>query len=269
MENKIPILTIPSFGLIARKSGNLLGFLIFFGLLLSCTEKPAPGKQGLITEGFSNQVLDAYCLYLPKAYDEQKKWPLIIYLQGCNASTSPNPNTVKDGGPVYFLTKQQESLPDSFVMVNPHMRTGPMEQRQWFDQAEGLIQIINQTIRNHQVDPNRIYLTGVSRGGHGTWGVAKKYPEKFAAIVPIAGALSCKSNCEGMADLPMWIFHNDGSPLVDYEYPQTAVKYLEPELERPFIKTSNVDLDQSMISSNSIFTTLASDEHVSAAEQVY
>ncbi|MEN2281121.1 PHB depolymerase family esterase [Algoriphagus sp. SE2] len=90
-----------------------------------------------------------------------------------------------------------------------------------------MIHIINQTIRNHQVDSDRVYLTGVSRGGHGTSGLAKKYPEKFSAIVPIAGALSCKSNCEGMADLPMWIFHNDCDPVVDYEYPQTAVTYLE------------------------------------------
>ncbi|WP_343509517.1 hypothetical protein [Algoriphagus sp. SE2] len=73
-------------------------FLMFFVLLLSCTEKPAPGKQVLIKEGFSNQVLDAYWLCLPKAYDVQKKWQLIIYLQGGNAATSPSPNTIKNGG---------------------------------------------------------------------------------------------------------------------------------------------------------------------------
>ena len=192
-----------------------------------------------------------------------------MFLEGGDASASPNPNTVKNGGPINYMLKQQKTLPDSFVIINPHMRTGTMEQRQWFKNADGLIQIIDQTIKHNSVDPNRIYLTGRSRGGHGTWGVAKKFPEKFAAIVPIAGALTCRSDCSKVADVPMWIFHNYGDPVVKYEYPQKTVNYLEREFGKSFLKTSNLDIDHGMRKSKSIFTTFDSNKHGGAGAKAY
>jgi len=250
------------------KSSKLPCFLIFLCGLMSCSEKPKPGKQILITEGFSNKVLDAYWIYLPKNYSEERKWPMIMFLQGGDASASLNPNTVKDGGPAHYLLKKQTNLPDSFVIINPHMRTGTMEQRQWFQNADGLVQIINQAIEQNNVDPNRIYLTGQSRGGHGTWEVAKRFPEKFAAIVPIAGAITCKSNCEKITGLPMWIIHNNGDPVVDYEYPQATVNYLESKHGQSFLKISNLD-DGEIKKSKSIFTTFYSDKHGGAGSKAY
>lgn len=191
-----------------------------------------------------------------------------MFLQGGDAAASPNPNTVKNGGPIYYIARQQKSLPDSFIIVNPHMRTGSMENRQWFNNADGLVQIINQTIQQYSADPDRIYLIGQSRGGHGTWGVAKRFPEKFAAIVPIAGAITCKSNCEKITDLPMWIIHNDGDPVVDYEYPQTTVNYFESELGRSFLKTADL-ANGNINKSKSILTTFDSDEHGGAGSKAY
>ena len=236
---------------------------------MSCSEKPGPGKQVLMTEGFSKRVLDAYWLYLPENYTEDKKWPMIMYLQGGDAAASSYPNTVKDGGPVYYLLNQQKAiLPDSFIIVNPHMKPGTMEDRQWYKNTEALIQIIDQTILQNNADPDRIYLTGLSRGGHGSWGVAKRHPEKFAAIVPIAGAITCNSNCEKMEDLAIWIAHNDKDPVVDYEYPQKAVNYFETELGRPFDRIAGVN-DRNIIKSKSIFTTFDSDSHGGADGKLY
>ncbi len=242
--------------------------ILFIAFLISCTEKPVPGKQALVTEGFPNKVLDAYWIYLPKTYDETKKWPMIMFLEGGDASASPNPNTVKDGGPVAHLLSQQ-NLPDSFVIVNPHMRTGSRNQRQWFKNADGLVQMVDQVIKKHHVDPDRIYLTGQSRGGHGAWGVAKRFPEKFAAIVPIAGALNCESGCEKMVDLPVWILHNSEDPVVKYDYPKTTVDYFEKELARSFLKTSNMNQQVSLLRSTAIFTTFESDQHGGAGSKAY
>lgn len=246
-----------------------LGLLVLLGLLIGCSEKPIPGKQVLITEGFPNKVLDAYWLYLPKSYTEKRMWPLILYLQGGDAAAGPYPKTVKDGGPVnYILRQRNEVLPDSFVIINPHMRPGTREQRQWYNNADGLIHIINQAIEQNNVDPNRIYLTGLSRGGHGTWGVAKRHPDKLAAIAPIAGAITCKTNCEKLEDLPIWIIHNDGDPVVDYEYPVKTVNYLETELGRSFLKTTSLNVGN-ISQSNSIFTTFDSNDHGGADVKVY
>ena len=242
---------------------------ILLACFVGCTDEPGPGKQILMTEGFSNQVMDAYWLYLPREYNEQKKWPMIMFLEGGDAAASPNPNAVKDGGPVNYLLPQQSNLPDSFIIVNPHMRSGTREQRQWYQHADALMQIINQTITKYHVDPDRVYLTGRSRGGHGTWGVARRFPEKLAAVVPIAGAINCKSNCDKMVNLPMWIIHNEGDPVVDYSYAQTTVNYLENELGKAFLKTSGLDLDQDIRSSKALFTTFDSDQHGGAGAQVY
>lgn len=248
---------------------QLLCSLSVICLLNSCVEEPLPGKQVLITKGISSKVLDAYWLYLPKSYTEDKKWPMIMYLQGGDAAASSYPGTVKDGGPVYYMLRQQsETLPDSFVIVNPHMKPGPREDRQWYNNADGLIEIIDKAINENNVDPDRVYLTGLSRGGHGTWGVAKRYPEKFAAIVPIAGAITCQSNCQKIKDLPMWIVHNDGDPAVDYEYPMKAVSYFENELDQPFLKTTHLK-DVNIEEAKSIFTTFDSDSHGGADKKLY
>ena len=138
------------------KVSNLPYLLIFFGCSIGCTEKPVPSKQILIMDGFSNEVLGAFWLYLPKNYGEKRKWPIIMFLQGGDASASPTPNTVKNGGPVNYMLNQHKALPDSFIIVNPHMRTGTIEQCQWYKNAHGLVQIINQTIKNNHVDPGRI-----------------------------------------------------------------------------------------------------------------
>lgn len=245
-----------------------LSLLILLSCLISCSEKPEPGKQVLITEGYPNQVVDAYWLYLPKEYsEEKKKWPLIMYLQGGDASASPNPRTVKDGGPIGYLPTQP-NLPNSFIVVNPHMRTGTRENRQWFKNADALVQIINQTIKEFNVDPERIYLTGQSRGGHGTWGVAKQFPETFTAIAPIAGAITCKSNCEKVVDIPTWIIHNVGDPVVSYDYPLATVDYFENKLGRSFLKTTNLP-SIVIADSTSIFTTFNSDQHGGAGAKVY
>ncbi len=243
-------------------------FILVLSIFASCTVKPSPGKQVLIKEGFSKKVLDAYWLYLPQGYSKDKKWPLIMYLQGGDASASPNPNTVKNGGPVYYFLNQQVNLSDSFVVVNPHMSVGPKEQRQWFQNPEGLIQIINQCVKEYNVDPDRVYLTGLSRGGHGTWGVAKKYPESFAAIAPIAGQLSCQTNCDKIAEMPMWIVHNNEDPVVDYKYPVAAVKHLETNSGIEFLKTSGLEIDKAM-GSRYIFTTFESNEHGGADSKLY
>ena len=251
------------------KAAPFLCLFLLCGLITGCTQKPVPGQQVLITQGIPHPVLDAYWVYLPKNYSKEKKWPMIMYLQGGDAAASSYPGTVKDGGPVYYMLRQQkETLPDSFIIVNPHMKPGAQEDRQWYQHAEGLIEIIDRAIEENNADPNRIYLTGLSRGGHGTWGVAKQYPEKFAAIAPIAGAITCKADCEKIQELPMWIIHNDGDPVIDYEYPKNTVNHFEMELGKTFHQTSGFQ-DNGLIQKPKLFTTLQSNSHGGADRKAY
>lgn len=230
-------------------------------ILISCSETPGPGKQVLVTEGFSPDVVDSYWLYLPKTYDKTRKWPMIMYLQGGEASASPNPNTVQDAGPYYFITQSKSVLPDSFVIVNPHMRTGSKADRQWYKNAAELTRIVDQVIELNNVDPDRVYLAGLSRGGIGTWGTAKRFPEKFAAIIPVAGALTCKSRCEAIKDMPMWIMHNTDDPVIEHDYATTTVSHFESTYGKSFLKLSDIDLPDSKKNHSFIFSSIDSDQH--------
>ncbi len=238
-----------------------LSFILLLVILVSCGESSGPGRQVLVTEGFSPNVVDAYWLYLPKAYDQTRKWPMIMYLQGGEASASPNPNTVQDGGPFHYITQPNSVLPDSFVIVNPHMRTGSRADRQWYKNAAELVRIVDQVIEQHRVDPDRVYLAGLSRGGIGTWGTAKRFPEKFAAIIPVAGALTCKSRCEDIRDLPMWIMHNTGDPVIDYEYAVSTVNHFESMYGKAFLKLKDFNISVGQMQHPFVFTSIDSDQH--------
>ncbi|MDW3193339.1 MAG: PHB depolymerase family esterase [Cytophagales bacterium] len=238
-----------------------LHFILLIFILTACDQSSGPGKQILVTEGRSQKIVDAYWLYLPKAYEQKRKWPMIMYLQGGEASASPNPNTVRDAGPFYYITQPKSVLPDSFVIVNPHMRTGSRADRQWYKNAAELAQIVDEVVANHNVDPDRVYLAGLSRGGIGTWGTAKRFPEKFAAIIPVAGALTCKSRCEEIKNMPMWIMHNTGDPVIEYDYAESTVIHFESEFGKTFVQRSDVNIPTSKIEHPNIFSSIDSNDH--------
>lgn len=91
-------------------------------LVCGCTHEPSAGKQVLVTEGLSAKVVDGYWLYLSKAHNAKKEWPVILFLQGSDG-ISPNPRTAKNAGPVQYALgnpkdiKQKLSIADSFIII--------------------------------------------------------------------------------------------------------------------------------------------------------
>ena len=233
-------------------------------LLFSCSPKPTGGQQVMVE--INGKALDAYWLYLPRHYDPSKKWPVILFLQG-GAVVNPSPESVSNDGPVKFAKidvaagKKQSIVADSFIIVNPHMRIMPETRRQWYHQSDELDAFIRSIVSKYGGDPSRVYLTGLSMGGHGSWGFAKKYPETFAAMAPIAGRISCKTNCEKLKSLPIWLFHNDGDPQVTYDYAVKASDYFENEMGIPFTQTIDFPSNKQALGSDRMFTTFKSDSH--------
>lgn len=242
-------------------------FLICLAYLgLGCSEKPSAGKQVLITEGLSRKVVDAYWLYLPRNYDPGKHWPVILFLQG-GLGVSPNPQTCKEDGPSKFALLYSDKIEDktlvsdTFIIINPHMRVGPSEKRQWYQFPATLEQIVDDVVARYSGDTNRIYLTGLSRGGIGAWNLAKQLPEKFAAMIPISGRINCKIDCDKIAGLPMWIIHNTRDPTVDFEYSSESVEYLDMNFNKPFYKLNSMDPSSTLVSATHIFSALDRDGH--------
>jgi len=147
-----------------------------------------------------------YLLYLPRDYDEGSSnlWPLILFLHGRDESGDNNLNIVKRHG-IPRVIEEAEDFP--CITVSPQCPANT----DWVALTEPLMSLLNSVTAQYQVDRRRIYLTGLSMGGRGTWALAIKNPEVFAALVPICGRVPDVDQflvkVEALKDVPIWVFH--------------------------------------------------------------
>lgn len=155
-----------------------------------------------------------YVLQIPATYNDQKtkRWPVIIFLHGIGARGS-DPARVKNEG-LAAIASRDANFP--FIVVSPQCKDGG-----WWD-VQGLETVLAEALKLN-VDTNRIYLTGLSMGGFGTWDWAAAAPGKFAAAVPICGGGTPAKACN-MKNLPIWAFHNADDPTVNVLTTRDMVK---------------------------------------------
>ncbi len=162
-----------------------------------------------------------YLLHLPEGYGEtSKKWPLMLFLHGAGERGS-DLDKVKVHGPPKLVSRGK-SLP--FIVASPQCPSA----RSWSDpaQVQVLIALLDDLVEKYQVDESRVYLTGLSMGGYGTWALASSRPERFAAIVPICGGGQPRM-ARQLRDVPIWVFHgakDNVVPLAQSEQMVEAVK---------------------------------------------
>lgn len=151
-----------------------------------------------------------YWLYLPSDYSKksEKKYPLILFLHGSGESGS-NLSKVKING----LPKILDSKTDfPAIVVSPQCKSA----REGWNRFElrDLVVKIRTTLN---VDTNRVYITGLSMGGRGTWDMLVYYPELFAAAIPVCG-WGDSFLAEYVKNVPVWIFHGAKDNAVDVKY---------------------------------------------------
>ena len=164
-----------------KPTSLLLGML---GLLISTSSPSSAGDQsGQTAQKFSlerKQVLAAdYLLFLPRGYDSEStnRWPLIFFLHGAGERGTNAWLIAKNGPPK--IDTQSTNFP--FIVVSPQCPNGQM----WSDDV--LLALLDEVEKKYAVDTHRIYLTGLSQGGFGTWNLGLSHPERFAAIAPVCG----------------------------------------------------------------------------------
>jgi predicted peptidase len=178
------------------------------------SKQSASKFQGEITI----QVEMDYLVYLPETYaDNKNKWPLVVFLHGSGESGS-DLEKVKVHGPPKHV-EAGEKFP--FILVSPQASSA---RRGW--EPAVLNAMIDQLISTHRIDSDRIYLTGLSMGGYGTWAMAQAYPEKFAAIMPICGGGDA-TKASLVKHLPIWIFHGEKDEAVPVQRSEEMVKALQ------------------------------------------
>lgn len=147
-----------------------------------------------------------YVKYLPKGYDESKKYPLVIFLHGAGERGDDLDLAMRHG---YMKYVREEGKEYPFIFVAPQCPNG----KYWGCYTESLLAFIDYVTETLPVDKDRIYLTGLSMGGTGTWMTAMAAPEKFAAIAPICGSgIVWNGGC--LSKLPIFIYHGDCDDIV-------------------------------------------------------
>lgn len=157
-----------------------------------------------------------YLLYTPKNYRKDEPNPLMIFLHGAGERGN-DLELIKKHGPPKLIEAGVE-LP--FIVASPQIALG-----EWWSPST-VIWVLEDIRERLNVDTSRVYLTGLSMGGYGTWETASKYPDLFAAIVPI-----CGRGDPGMADrikhIPTWIFHGTKDTVVPESYSAAMYEALE------------------------------------------
>jgi predicted peptidase len=153
-----------------------------------------------------------YLLYLPEGYwdDPDRLWPMIFFLHGAGDEDFDSTYVLTMGLPaVLHLGEQPEDFP--FVVVSPQAFPGSA----WWtgDTLAILNALLGEVIETYQVDPDRVYLTGLSMGGYGSWFLATAYPERFAVMVSVSGSgyrtnyIPDEETMCRLKDIPVWAIH--------------------------------------------------------------
>jgi predicted peptidase len=179
-------------------------------------------RTGLTTHSFQRKVTTPvggkYLLYLPEHYGRNDaKLPLILFLHG--SGERGNLNALRNFGPVR-VSQQQRGFP--FIVLAPLCPKG-----KWWtdvDVTQSVMALLETVSETYLVDPDRIYLTGLSMGGFGVWNLAEQYPDRWAALAPVCGGGN-PYLAQRVRHIPTRIFHgqNDRSVPVGMAKQMAAV----------------------------------------------
>ena len=162
-----------------------------------------------------------YLLFLPESYTQStnQKFPLILFLHGAGERGSDLDSVKRHGIP-----KIVETNPDfPFIVVSPQCP----EDSWWTSELHTINGLIEEIVEKYQVDTSRIYLTGLSMGGFGTWSLASMYPERFAAIAPVCGGGEVRQILRSLVEMPIWTFHGQKDDVIPFSRSEEIVTALK------------------------------------------
>jgi predicted peptidase len=165
-----------------------------------------------------------YLLFLPERFSarSRKRWPLLLFLHGAGERGSDLKKIVIHG-PLKNV-KEHPDLP--FILVAPQCPEGEL----WSNDL--LLALLDEVCRTCAVDTNRVYLTGLSMGGYGTWNLGLAHPARFAAIAPICGGgefvpILLTPDKAALKSLGVWAFHGAKDTVVPVEESQRMIAFLK------------------------------------------
>lgn len=186
--------------------------LLPLALLMTAASAQTLDYEGGWTDAASGRA----AVSLPDGYDEQdRQWPLLLFLHGAG-ERGDDLDLVGVHGP---LKERREGRDLPFVIVAPQVPTG----ERWT--VGRVAAALDDAIATYRIDESRVYLTGLSMGGFGTWEAIMRMPDRFAAAVPICGG-GLPLGVEAARGVPVWNFHGAMDPVVPIEMSVGMVRAL-------------------------------------------
>ena len=171
--------------------------LILITLLSLSVIVPSMGQSAQQKMKTTIQAEINYLMFLPKDYTKSgKPSPMIVFLHG-SGERGTDLEKVKAWGPPAMVEKNPDF---PFIVVSPQCPEG-----QWWN-IFLLKGMIDDVLAKYNVDKSRVYLTGLSMGGFGTWELAMTFPDYFAAVAPICGGGN-PLLVSKLKNTPVWVFH--------------------------------------------------------------
>ena len=171
-------------------------FLCFAFLISQSVESQAQTPQQSARLQAQVPISLDYLLYLPPNYDQQEKWPLLLFLHGAG-ERGTDINQVKMHGPPKLI-EQGKHFP--FIVLSPQC---PRD-HEW--EPIILTALLDDIESKYKVDKDRIYITGLSMGGFGVFELAAYTPERFAALMPLCPGGGEPYWVKRYAHVPIWLF---------------------------------------------------------------
>lgn len=173
----------------------------------------------------SDNKIMVYRLFVPKNYQASTRYPLVLSLHGAGERGNDNTAQLKHDVSKMWADDSIQSKHPSFVLapqcpannqwvdVNWGLGSYKQDSVPISDELQGVIAILDSLGREFSLDPARIYVTGISMGGYGTFDIVTRYPDRFAAAYPICGAGDPRK-APAIANLPLWAVHAADDPTV-------------------------------------------------------
>ena len=161
-----------------------------------------------------------YYLSYPKGYDDasEKEFGLLLFLHG-GGESGGQLEEVKEHGPPKMMA---DGYPFPFLVLAPQ---NPHKKKWW--NLEAVMQLLETVVAENRVDPNRIYLTGLSRGGSAAWDLAVQYPDTFAALEVVCGMAPTPYAHWLNKEMPIWVFHGSDDPVIPVSESDDMVEKLK------------------------------------------
>lgn len=194
----------------------VVGLFVGVGATVQAEEQQAKSRQQELCLKSEVRVEMGYLLYLPSDYEKKDAWPLLLFLHGAGERGN-DLELVKKHGPPKLIDAGKDF---PMVVVSPQCPDD-----QWWEPVS-LSALLDEITAKHRIDKERIYVTGLSMGGFGTWALAAHTPHRFAAVAPICGGGE-PITARRIKQIPAWVFHGAKDEVVPLDRSEQMVKALQ------------------------------------------